>query len=243
MSGRPAISIIIATYNTAKDIGGCLDAIAAQSFNDLEVVIVDGGSTDQTMALVKSYATRLSLKWCSEKDNGIYDALNKGVKMASGRWLYFLGADDRLLQGFSELAAKLQDEQTVYYGITKEYHSDGRAPVGLLTGEFSRYRMAKGAINHQAILYPAAVFQHYAYNLRYRVYSDYELNIRVWGDARFKKLFYPIPIVSYNMTGFSANNPDTVFLAEKPAIIRESLGWLVYVRFMLKEWKRRRKQS
>ncbi|SKA47845.1 Glycosyltransferase involved in cell wall bisynthesis [Chitinophaga eiseniae] len=243
MSGTPAISIIIATYNTAKDIGGCLDSIAAQSFNDLEVVIVDGGSTDQTMALVKSYAARFPLKWCSEKDNGIYDALNKGVKMASGRWLYFLGADDRVLPGFSELAGKLEDEHAVYYGITREYHSDGRAPVGLLTGEFSKYRMAKGAINHQAILYPAAVFQHYAYNLRYRVYSDYELNIRVWGDTRFKKLFYPIPVVSYNMTGFSANNPDTVFLAEKPGIIRESFGWLVYVRFMLKEWKRRRKQS
>lgn len=241
MSGTPVISIIIATYNVAKDISGCLAAIAAQSFKDIEVVIVDGGSTDETMALVQSYAASLTLKCSSEKDQGIYDALNKGVKMATGRWLYFLGADDRLLPGFSELAAQLQDEQALYYGITKEYHRDGREPIGLLTGEFSKYRMAKGAINHQAIIYPAAVFQHYSYNLRYRVYSDYELNIRVWGDARFKKLFYPIPVVSYNMTGFSANNPDAVFLAEKPAIVRKSLGWLVYMRFMLKEWKRRRK--
>ncbi|RBL90339.1 glycosyltransferase family 2 protein [Chitinophaga flava] len=244
MNAKPAISIIIATYNAEKDIRECLASIAAQPFKDIEVVVADGGSSDGTVAILKEYASQYRLIWTSEKDKGIYDALNKGVAMASGKWIHFLGADDRLLPGFSELAAQLQDENAVYYGITKEYHNDGRKELtGLLTGKFSRYRMAKGCINHQAILYPASVFQKYSYNLRYQVYSDYDLNIRVWGDNGYKKHFYPIPVVSYNMSGFSANNPDKLFLEDKPAIIRENLGWIVYFRFMLKEWKRRRKEA
>lgn len=243
MSAKPGtntISIIIATYNAGKDLRGCLESVAAQSFKDIEVVVADGGSQDDTVAILEEYATKLRLVWKSEADKGIYDALNKATGMASGRWLHFLGADDRLLPGFSELAAHLHNERGVYYGITQEFHDDGRKELtGLLTGKFSKYRMAKGCINHQAILYPAAVFQQYQYNLRYKVYADYDLNIRVWGNKTFKKIFYPIPVVSYNMSGFSANNPDALFLEDKPAIIRENLGLLVYGRYLLKEMKRR----
>ncbi|WP_160714815.1 glycosyltransferase family 2 protein [Chitinophaga solisilvae] len=234
------ISIIIATYNVGEDLRECLASVEVQSYKDIEVVVVDGGSQDDTVAVLKEYALRLKLQYVSEPDKGIYDALNKGVRMATGGWLHFLGADDRLLPGFSELAARLQRPDTVYYGITEEFHKDGRTTkTGLLTGKFSAYRMAKGCINHQAILYPAAVFQKYQYDLKYRVYADYALNIRVWGDRQFRKDYYPVPVVSYNMSGFSANNPDEVFLKDKPAIIRESMSWFTWWRYKSKEFKKK----
>ena len=92
-----AISIIIATYNAEKVLKRCLDSIVAQKTNDIEILIVDGDSTDSTMEIVQSYGSDIDYS-LSEKDNGIYDAWNKALKVARGEWIMFLGADDYVLQ-------------------------------------------------------------------------------------------------------------------------------------------------
>ena len=178
--------------------------------------------------------------WISEPDKGIYDALNKGIKLARGKWFYFLGADDRLLQGFSEMASKLKDENTVYYGNSVPfYYSSNKPSYELLIGKFSNYRLAKYCMNHQAVIYPAKAFYKYEYDLRYKVFADYALNIQVWGDRDFKKIFYPVTIARYNMTGFSSTITDVQFKKDKPRLIRKSMGWLMYARFIFKRFKKR----
>ena len=134
---QPVISIIIATMNASAHIGKCLESIAAQSFVAIEVVIIDGGSNDDTVSIVRSFSAR-PLQVYSGPDKGIYDALNKGSKIARGKWLYFMGADDLLLPGFSELANKMTDENTVYYGDSEPYHNlPGPVDFELLIGGFS----------------------------------------------------------------------------------------------------------
>jgi glycosyltransferase involved in cell wall biosynthesis len=177
------------------------------------------------------------LKWVSEADKGIYDALNKGVKMAGGKWVYFLGADDRLLPGFSELAAHVQDERTVYYGNSEAYSHEGEVPFALLQGAFSAYRLAKYCMNHQSIIYPAAVFHKYTYDLRYKASADYALNLLLWGDNSFKKQHYPVTVVLYNMTGFSAAGKDIPFMKDKLRLIRKGMGWSMYLRMVIKRYK------
>ncbi|WP_345949395.1 glycosyltransferase family 2 protein [Mucilaginibacter sp. PAMB04274] len=228
----PLVSIIIATYNAATHLPGCLDSITAQAYPAIEVIIVDGGSTDDTIAVLQQYNAYIN-RWVSEPDKGIYDALNKGAGLATGKWLYFLGADDRLLTGFSAMAQQLKDEDTIYYGNTK-------AEGPLFTGEFSAYRLAKYCINHQSIFYPAKVFQKYQYSLKYRIYADYALNLQVWGDKSIKKQYVDIPVAWYNLTGFSAVANDDAFKHDKPQIIKKSMGWLMYLRFL---YKRRKEQS
>lgn len=93
MTGMPKLSIIIATYNSSSVIGACLDSIAAQTFEDYEVILVDGASSDDTVKLVKSYELP-ALKLISEPDDGVYSAWNKGVKLARGEWITFIGSDD-----------------------------------------------------------------------------------------------------------------------------------------------------
>ena len=94
---RPIISIIIPTYNVESTIGTVLESITAQTFRGYEVVIVDGVSKDGTAEIVARYAAgNPAIRWVQEKDKGIYDAMNKGVGLARGEWLYFLGADDTL---------------------------------------------------------------------------------------------------------------------------------------------------
>lgn len=241
MNERPGdvlISIIIATYNAGGHLRECLQSVKSQTAEGIEVVIVDGGSTDDTMTIVKESGLPL-VKWVSEPDKGIYDALNKGTAMASGKWVYFLGSDDRLQPGFSELASHLSDDHTVYYGNSTGFSTDGPVEYPLLQGSFSEYRLAKYCMNHQSIIYPKSVFRKYAYDLRYKVLADYALNLLVWGDRSFKKQHYPVTVVMYNMTGFSSGNKDKQFLKDKLQLIRKGMGWWMYLRMLLKRYKKK----
>ena len=233
------ISIIIATFNAGENLSACLDSIANQSVKGIEIVVVDGGSTDQTISILKEFV-HPGLSWITEPDKGIFDALNKGIERARGRWLYFLGSDDKLLPGFSEMASRLQSADTVYYGIPKAYYLKGKRPdYILLGGKFSRYKMAKYCLNHQVIIYPAAVFLKYFYQLKYSVLADYVLNIQVWGDADFKKKFIPLEIALYNMTGNSSQKKDPLLGEDKPKIIKKNMGLFIYWRWRFKYFKKK----
>ena len=90
------ISIITATFNSAKTLKDTIQSVLRQTNKDFEYLIIDGGSTDETIDIVKSYESEFSgrLKWVSEKDQGIYDSMNKGIKMASGDVVGILNSDD-----------------------------------------------------------------------------------------------------------------------------------------------------
>lgn len=89
----PFFSIIVPSFNTSETIRGLLNSILEQSFKHFEIVIIDGVSSDQTIEIIHSYNDP-RIRVFSEKDNGIYDAMNKGIACAEGTWLYFMGADD-----------------------------------------------------------------------------------------------------------------------------------------------------
>lgn len=229
----PLISIIVVTFNAGEVLEQCIESIINQPIKNIELIIADGASTDDTVQLLKKYDKFIS-KWVSEPDRGIYDAMNKAVKLASGKWLYFMGADDRLMPGFSEMAGYLIDDHTIYYGDTKTDRE-------IFKGEFSAYRLAKYCINHQTIFYPNIVFKKYAFNLKYKVLADYALNIQCWGDLELKKKYVPVIVAYYNTEGFSSVADDAVFKLDKPEIIRKSMGWLMYLRFLYKRRKEQRK--
>ena len=114
---NPTASIVIATYNSAKTLRMSLESVLNQSFQDWECVIVDGASKDGTVEIIKEYSNKdARFRYISEPDNGIYDAFNKGWKMAKGEWVYYLGSDDLLMQ--DDLSNLLQNtgHADVLYG-------------------------------------------------------------------------------------------------------------------------------
>lgn len=232
------VSIIIATYNAEKNIGDCLASIAVQRNMHIEIVIVDGASSDDTVALIKQFSYN-NLTWISEPDKGIYDALNKGIKMARGKWLYFLGADDRLRPAFSEMLTHLKEDNTVYYGNCEPFFEGEDPGYTILHGAFSKYRMCKFCINHQSILYPEKIFKKYNYKEAYKVFADWALNMQVWGDNDFKKVFYPITIARYHLKGFSSMHTDEAFEQDKPGLIKKSMGWWLYLRYLFNQYKKK----
>src|SRR5581483_3718628 len=95
MARAPLITVIVPAFNARATLGRCLDSVLAQSLAAVEVLVIDGGSTDGSVPLLQEYGARLSY-WVSEPDRGIYHALNKGLARARGDWIYILGADDWL---------------------------------------------------------------------------------------------------------------------------------------------------
>jgi len=91
---KPLITVIVSTYNAAGTLQGLLDSYSAQSWRQMELIVVDGASTDGTQDILKAN-DHLITKWTSEPDNGIYDAWNKALEFAAGTWIYFIGADDQ----------------------------------------------------------------------------------------------------------------------------------------------------
>lgn len=110
------ISIIIATYNADKYIQRAITSVLNQCLENYECIVVDGMSTDKTLSIIESYIQENShIRLISEKDNGIFDAYNKGWKAAKGEWIYYLGADDVLLSnGLNELLEEANGYDIIY---------------------------------------------------------------------------------------------------------------------------------
>ncbi len=230
---NPVLTIIIATYNAANYIKECLQSIAQNITIDYELIIVDGSSSDNTIEIINLFKGIQPIV-ISEPDKGIYDAMNKGTRLAHGKWILFLGADDRILPSITTIFSHLNNSNTIYYGNCRNAEKK-------FGGEFSAYRLAKMNLCHQAIFYPVKVFRKYTFNLQYPVFADYLLNIQCWGDPSFTKEYLNIDIAHYNLDGFSSIAKDHSFKLEKPKWIKKHLGFTIYLRYYIRKIKESKK--
>jgi len=223
------INVIIVTYNAAKTLQKCLDSIYSQQYPAIDIIIIDGKSTDETVQLLQNNIKHLAY-WKSEEDSGIYDAMNKAVRHLTGDWVYFLGADDELRPEFSDMAYELNDPHVIYYGNVL---SDGIKR----SGELSPYYMAKGGIYHQAIIYPKAVFDKYRFNTQYKIVADNVLNMQCYGDKTFSFQYKDHLIANFNHLGISGTEVDKVFEKDKSALILKNFGVKIWSRYMFRLFK------
>lgn len=220
----PRITVCIVVFNGGPHIANALDSVLNQDYPELELVVIDGGSTDGTVAVLSGYAERIS-QIVSEPDLGIYDAMNKACAIAQGDWLMFLGCDDILLDSLSTVASRLRDGDTVYYGNVV-LRSNG----SVYGGPFSKYRMMQSNICHQAIFYPKKIYQTNSYTLKYRFLADHEYNIRLIGRG-VKFEFVDVDTAIFNDTGASLAG-DADFERDKLRLIRDNFGlsWAILKR-------------
>lgn len=235
-SNQPAkVSIIIVTYNAAKTLQACLNSIYVQQYPNIEIVVIDGKSTDGTVQILEQNTAKIGF-WKSEPDRGIYDAINKGLNHITGEWVYFLGADDELFADFSSLANELKVPGAIYYGSVL---SKGSKRSGLVT----EYYQAKIGIYHQAMIYSSSIFKKYKYNTKYKVSADYALNMKCWKDKDIQFIFKDYIIANFNHTGISSGGADDAFEKDKASLIRENFGLKIYMRFMFRKFKEKFKKT
>jgi glycosyltransferase involved in cell wall biosynthesis len=171
-SDQPLISIITVVRNGAASISETLESVRAQCDADVEHVIVDGASSDGTVEIIKAFQ-RDRLRWISEPDQGIYDAMNKGISLARGEWFLFLGADD-VLADTAVLADIFRARELTKYDLIcgrSSYHG-GRRCVPRLDWHTQVFN----TIHHQAVFYRRRLFDDFRYRLDIPVIADYEMS-------------------------------------------------------------------
>ena len=207
----PKISIIVAVFNGVKTIEKTISSVLGQTYNNFELVIIDGGSTDGTIRILEQIHNP-ALSWRSEPDKGIYDALNKGIERATGEWLYFLGADDELYNKKvlkSLFGSQGFENADFFYGNVKIV-----AHKGLYDGEFDYKKLLIKNISHQAIFYNKNIFQKVGkYNLKYKSHADWDFNLRCFENKEIR-LKYTDKIIASFAEGGASSNYDIPFLKE-----------------------------
>ncbi|MGY3210997.1 glycosyltransferase family 2 protein [Mucilaginibacter sp. HD30] len=229
MKENPQVSIIIVTYNAAKTLQACLDSIYQQKYPAIEIVVIDGKGTDGTVDIIKQNANKLGY-WVSEKDAGIYDAMNKGLQHISGAWVYFLGADDVLFDGFSYLCAELKNNKLIYYGRVMT--------LGGPTIPADAYAFAKYGLCHQAMIYPKEVFNGRRFDTRYKISADYAFNMSLFNSGLFSFEFKDHLVANFNQTGVSSTSTDKDFETDRSALVRKYFGSRIWLRYLFWKFKR-----
>lgn len=203
------ISIIIATYNAAKSLRNCLESVVLQLFDQCELIIIDGGSKDGTVEIIKSFRDCISF-FISESDNGIYDAWNKGVKIAKGEWIAFIGADDELLPGAIEAYLKIIETtpniEKYDYICAHNEHVDSNGKLLKVIGEepkwpIMRKRMAPAhvaSLHNKKNLFESVGYYDYA---NFHICADYELLMRK--KDKLKYIMIPDLIAKMEAGGMS----------------------------------------
>lgn len=189
----PLISIITTVYNGEKYIESTILSIINQSYKNIEYIIIDGGSKDGTLDIIKKYQDKIAY-WKSEPDNGIYDAFNKGIKIAKGQLIGIIGADDWLEKDAIIKIAKCYKDFTVIYGDVR-YWDQGTK--GRKTNS-NHIRMREGmTVAHPTVFVPKSIYEKYGlFNQQFMIAGDYDFVLRLFVN---KISFYKINEVLVNM--------------------------------------------
>lgn len=209
------ISIITATFNSAKTLKDTIQSVLRQTNKDFEYLIIDGGSTDETIDIVKSYESEFSgrLKWVSEKDQGIYDAMNKGIKMASGDVVGILNSDDYftsddILQTVDN-AFKSHEIDAIYGDIHFIRDGNPQKCVRYYSSRMFRpFWLRFGFMPaHPSFYCKREVFEKTGlYSLDYKIGADYEMMVRLFKKYRIMSQYINKDFVTMRTGGASNNN-------------------------------------
>lgn len=225
---KPLISIITVSYNAGGTIARALESVQSQTYDNMEHVIIDGGSTDNTLEIIHQYENVIDY-WVSEPDKGIYDAMNKGIQSSRGDWLLFLGADDVLLDSVHEFVSAITDSTAVYYGNVLHLSNNQ-----LYDGEFNILKLIRRNIPHQGTFFPKNIFNDNLYDPTFPLLADYAFNLRMYSKTKY--VYLPIVFAKFNDKGISSQLVDYEFRGKLHRIIKDNYHFSVFLIFSLAWW-------
>lgn len=199
------LSIVTICYNIKNVIEMTCESIVNQTWQDFEWIVVDGGSTDGTLDILNKYKDRIDIL-VSEPDNGVYNALNKGIKLANSEWINFMNGGDRFYD--NEVLEKVFKDKTYDADILYGWQYFARSKVfRKFKDNIDRYYLCSNALGHQAIFYKKECFEKYGfYDETFKIYGDFERNVCFKVNKKnFKYLDYPVSY--FGEDGISSNCP------------------------------------
>ncbi|WP_330543980.1 glycosyltransferase family 2 protein [Aeromonas hydrophila] len=220
----PKLSIVTVNYNDSTGLLKTIKSVRSSKIlkvDELELVIVDGASTDDSLSVIRQNIIENDI-FVSEPDKGIYDAMNKGIVLSSGDWIYFLNAGD-VVEDYDVLSSLLREIDSLAIGdinlLYGSYKSDGvehkqDSSLGFFVSHM---------INHQSMIYHRSLFEH-GYDIRYRFCADYAHLLSIW--PRLKPKALDLCIANFDTAGVSsqASNKARMWQERLQAVWRSELN-------------------
>jgi glycosyltransferase involved in cell wall biosynthesis len=254
MAGSPRITIIVATFNRGGTLRRCIDSVAGQTYASKELIVIDGGSTDGSVDIIRANRGKIA-DWVSELDRGIYHAWNKGVARAQGDWLCFLGADDYLhdryaLERMSAYLAAASPAQRIVYGRVIVVDAGGAevADLGVSwAGARRSFMRGTTCLPTPGVMFHRELFRKYGpFDETFAIAGDYEFLLRELKDS--EPLYVPDIVVTDMQYGGISSRPESTLVSLRemrtarvrhglPALNPQYLAALIGVRLRLLLWR------
>jgi len=195
------ISIITIVYNNSECIEDCIKSVLKQTYPNVEYIIIDGGSTDGTLDIIKKYKDRIDVV-VSEKDSGIYNAMNKGIHLVGGDWICFMNSGDIFYDSnvLTNILPNIENSLDVVYGDWEVRYENKKR---VLKGDEDIENIWKGMLfSHQSCFVKKDILKQYKFNETNRITADYELFYTLY-KANKKFRYIPMIVASVSAGGLS----------------------------------------
>ena len=236
---KPKITIVTVCFNCEDTIINTIESVINQNYENIEYIIIDGNSKDKTLEIIKRYANNYDfIKYISENDRGIYDAMNKSIQLATGEYIHFLNSGDIFCNNkvINNIFESVKPRVDIIYGNVIKKGKDTETivkysklyPLKLLIGR---------TICHQAIFLKTKLFvNRKGFDLDFKFASDYELLLYLFKNA--KKFHYiDVDIVYYDLQGVSSNpaNRNVLYYEYKNAINKNLGKFYTKILYLIKK--------
>lgn len=231
------LSIITINRNNAVGLEKTMQSVAAQTFKEFEYIVIDGASTDGSVEVINKLEPEFThLKWVSEPDAGIYNAMNKGIRLASGDYIQILNSADCLADpDVTErmlVALEKADYPSVFYGNMVKYFTDGRRIVdkSFAGNEITMLGMYSGTLNHDPAYICRDLFEKYGYyDETLKIVSDWKWYLQAIILGGEKPQYVDIDVTLFDMTGISENANSKAMIREERQKVLDELVPSVYL--------------
>jgi len=245
---NPKVSVITACLNSQKHIERAIKSLLTQTYDNIEYVVIDGGSTDATLRILDNYKDNIAYM-LSEPDKGIYDAMNKGIRHSTGDILYFFNSDDRLydkdvIKNIVDFFSKNKAD-FVYGNIVNDYSDNSASSIGRYPRFITKRHFIRNTIGHPATFFKKSCFDKAGvYDIQYKIVSDYEWYLRALYKYHLRCAYINKIISIFECSGASMTDANSaIILAEReyvqklyfnPAelIIGKFLNFFLYLDFL-----------
>jgi len=246
MTTQPLVSIITVTYNAENYIEQTIQSVLAQTYPNIEYIIIDGCSTDSTLEIIKNnfQFSIFNFQLISEQDNGLYDAMNKGISIAQGELIGMINASDFYEPNTVEMvvSAYLQNKAGIFHGNVKMLNEDGSF-FKIKKPETNLEHLYKGmSLYHPTFFVVKSVYEKYGlYDLQYKIVADFDFAIRCYlAGVQF---FYIDSVISnFRKGGVSSKKEKAAHRECKNVLIQNGYSETI-VNAVVKEWERLRKKN
>ena len=226
------LSIITINYNNAEGLRKTMESVLAQTYTEIEYIIVDGASTDGSVDVIRELATRPTIKWVSEKDTGIYNAMNKGIRMATSEYIQILNSGDilfdsnvtkRMIERLDQINSQGEENVGILYGNMIKVNAQGKVVGKSGYTEYSLRQFYSSTLNHYCAYIRRDLFEEYGlYDEQLKIVSDWKWYLQAIGLGKVKPEYVDIDVTIFDDGGISETNL-TLRNAERRKVLEEVL--------------------